>query len=160
MRYFAIDPGPERSGWCAYDPGNMIVLNGGIDENEHVKNILRSWGECDTLIECYLASYNVRYIGATVVNTVLWTGRFLEASCGCGRSAHLIHEPDVRLVLCGNKRAKETQMRQRVRDILGPLPTKKQPSKHWAIRPTSHVWSAVALCLAWPEIKQQSEVMK
>jgi hypothetical protein len=87
-------------------------------------------------------------IGDDSVETLLWTGRFIQAW----------HDPEavvrvkrsaVKLHLCGSNRAKDANVRQALIDKLGPPGTKKAPGPTRGV--TSHAWAALGVAVTAAE---------
>jgi len=157
MRVLAIDPGPERSGMVLFDGAKIEAKNSEYNNEELVDafGIMLSLSEVLIIekVECYGMA-----VGASVFDTVFWTGRFCQAWPGefvrIGRKAVKIH-------LCGSMRAKDTNIRQALIDRFpatggGKRPwqgTKKQPGPLYGVK--SHCWAALALAVTYAEQRQQ-----
>ncbi len=87
-------------------------------------------------------------VGAEVFETVYWSGRFHEAypDDSVGR----VTRRDVKLHLCGNMRAKDTNVRQALIDRfggVGAVGTRKSPGPLHGV--TGHCWSALAVAVTY-----------
>lgn len=146
---FAVDPGPELSAWVEYNPGPRMIWTMGITANEDVRAILRSSPAGLLAIEM-VASYGMA-VGREVFETVLWTGRFIEA--WQPNPHRKVYRRDVKLHLCGSARAKDANVRQALLDAFGgkelAVGKKRTPGPLYGVR--SHIWSALAVAVTAAE---------
>ena len=155
MRILAIDPGTTESAWVLYDPEAHRVMCHDIEPNGEVLNHARC-GYADLLAVEMVQSFGMP-VGAEVFETVLWTGRFVEAWGGPWRK---IYRKDVKLHLCQSLRAKDPNIRQAILDRFprtggGKTPqvgTKAEPGPLYGFK--SHLWSALAVALTAAETKE------
>lgn len=143
-RTLAIDPGPQQSGWALVDDGRVVDC--GVHPNADVRAWVRDGQGADVLvIETMQANY-ADTVGASVLQTLVWIGRFIE----CWRdpdSVRLISRQSVKAVVCnGNTRANDAGVRQALIDLLGPPGTKKAPGPTYGVK--SHAWAALAVAVA------------
>lgn len=149
----AIDPGPKRSAWVVYGSETRTVREVGEASNETFLQVIRqgaNWHGCELLAVEMVASYGMA-VGADVFETVLWTGRFIEA---WGARFRKVYRREVKLHLCGNQRAKDANVRQSLIDLYGPgkekaVGTKKAPGPLYMVK--SHAWSALAVAVTAAE---------
>lgn len=147
---FAIDPGPEKSALVVFDDWKIIESH--ILQNENLLAKLRAnaWSEALLALEM-IQSFGMP-VGASVFETVLWLGRFIEA---WGADYRLIYRSTIKAHLCNNVRAKDGNVRQALLDLYdhvanggGKTPqvgTKKQPGPLYGFK--SHKWSALAVAV-------------
>ena len=145
MIVLGIDPGTTESGWCILVDGK--IQRSGVWENTTLIDYLRSYAqsEHDVLAVEMIASYGMP-VGREVFETCVWIGRFVEAwesrrSC----KVKLVTRKDAKMALCGDPRAKDTNIRQRLIDLLGKPGTKASPGPTYGVK--SHAWPAVAVAL-------------
>ena len=143
----AIDPGTTHSGWCTYVDGK--VWGGGVTNNfDMLRHVIEPpWKEDDILAIEMVASYGMA-VGKEVFETVRWIGRFQQAWRD-PEAVRLIYRRDVKLHLCGNMRAKDTNVWQALIDKLGPVGTKAAPGPLYGVK--SHARSAVAVAVTAAE---------
>ena len=136
-----IDPGPEQSAFVMFDGGS--VLDRGILENAELA-LHPLWKQ--PLIFCeMIASYGMA-VGASVFNTCVWIGRFIEyGRQEGGHDLTRVFRKDVKLHLCQSPRAKDANVRQALIDRLGPQGTKKNQGPTYGVR--SHEWAALAVAV-------------
>jgi hypothetical protein len=145
MIILAIDPGNEKSAYVSYDCADGKIFQFGIADNQHIRGILRTSFFDDVVIEM-IASYGMP-VGATVFETCLWIGRFIEMVAP--RKHTLVYRKDIKLHLCGTPRAKDGNIRQALIDKIGPQGVKKKPGPTYGI--SKDVWSALAVAIYYKE---------
>lgn len=159
----AIDPGPEKSAWVEYHPETHTIYDMGYDENTDFLKVLRSDFEPDTtLVIEYITSYGMA-VGASIFDTMFWTGRFIEAWDLRLRRWRPMTRPDIKLQLCGSRRAKDANIAVALRDRFPPTGggatpvkgTKKQPGPLFGV--SSHLWAALGVAVAWDESQNEGE---
>ena len=145
----AIDPGTKESGWVRFD--GDCILESGLSPNADLLARLRIvGGYIANGLHMPMALAIERFeargmpIGDESVQTILWTGRFVQAW----------HKPDevvmvkrsaVKLHLCGTTRAKDGNIRAALIDALGPRGTKKAPGGTYGV--SSHAWAALGVAV-------------
>jgi hypothetical protein len=151
MIILAIDPGNEKSAWVLYDAARArlvdygITLNGGLASKLALKEISADYMACEMI-----ASYGMA-VGATVFETCVWIGRFIET---WGRDHTLVYRKDVKMHLCNSMKAKDANIRQAVMDRYGSskekaIGTKKNPGPLYGV--SKDVWSALAIAITYSE---------
>ena len=155
MTILAIDPGTTESGWVIFDPDAKAVRSCGVSPNEHIRERIRctsGYVQAKMIepIRVAVERFEARGmpIGDDSIETLLWTGRFIEAW----------HKPDevlrvkrsaVKVRLCGTAKAKDPNIRQALIDMLGPPGTKKAPGPTYGV--TAHAWAALAVAVTAAE---------
>ncbi len=162
MIILAIDPGSEKSAWVAYDSEKKIPINFGIEENTIISECLSTprkyceqFGIADFFAIEMIASYGMP-VGKSVFETCVWIGRFIHAWGSKGYKK--IYRIDVKMHLCKNTRAKDSNIRQAIIDRYqasggGKTPqigTKAQPGPLYGV--SKDVWSALAVAITAAEI--------
>ncbi len=156
----AIDPGNTHSGWVEYHPETHEVYDMGFDKNEDLADTLRYNPKFDPgtiLVVEYITSYGMA-VGASIFDTMFWTGRFVEAwitrQCKPWKP---MTRPDVKLQLCGSMRAKDPNVRRAVLDRFPPTGGGTEPAKGTKNNPgplygvSRHILSALAVAVAYDE---------
>ena len=142
----AIDPGPQESAAVLYDGGRPTCL--WIADNHKLLYDVVALSPASTLavekIDCYGMP-----VGAETFDTCIWIGRFMQARSR-GMSFMLIPRREVKLLLCGDMRAKDKNIRQRLIDIFGPgrekaIGKKAAPGPLYGVK--THLWSALAVAV-------------
>lgn len=152
----AIDPGPVDSAWVILDE-NLKPIKFGKWSNQtvlyevHRNNVL---GTADHFAIEMVASYGMA-VGAEVFETVFWIGRFWEETGNIDHKKR-IYRKDVKMNLCQNMRAKDSNIRQALIDRFGVVGTKKNPG--WFYGVSKDVWSAIAVGVTYADtcLKQRS----
>lgn len=144
----AIDPGTEKSGVVLLDfRFGQPIWSPGILDNAKLLAELRRGTFCTPYFAIeQIRSYGMA-IGATTLDTVEWSGRFIEAwqkQTGSGDEFVLrIPRIQVKSHLCHSGRAKDANVRQALIDRFGEPGTKYKPGVLYGI--ASHLWSALAV---------------
>lgn len=154
---FAIDPGPERSGWVQWGrqfdgmmPLGVGLIDSGADwENEDVLALARVASHRDTILVEEVLPFECA--GRPIVHSIRFTGRLEEIAHSARATFHVLPYHKVRVHLTGNPRAKESAVRAAVLERFGGSDklakgTKKEPGPLYGI--SGHAWSALALALA------------
>jgi len=154
----AIDPGTSQSGWVLFDAGRVRASD--VSPNDFVLERIRNIGGYIAAglhepVTLAVERFEARGmpIGDESVETILWTGRFVQAW----------HKPDhvvrikrsaVKLALCGSARAKDANIRQALIDRIGAPGTKKHPGATYGV--TSHAWAALAVAVVATQQRQEA----
>ncbi len=146
----AIDPGPEKSAWVQFDPCGKLV-DVGIDLNHEVLNMLNMLRGHHLAIEM-VASYGMP-VGKEVFETCVWIGRFIEAN---RRHFEFVYRMDVKMHLCQNSRAKDSNIRQALIDKYGPgkdkaIGKKVSPGPLYGFK--ADMWAALGVGVTWLETR-------
>lgn len=145
-----IDPGTYSSGWALYDPRTGRVTGAGELANAEVEDRLSNWSESsrDVVAIEMIGHYGTGMaVGAEVYHTVLWIGRWLKVCESAGVAARLIRRPSIKAELCGSAKAKDGEVAQALRDLLGDRGTKKAPGPTYGV--SGHAWQALAVAVAY-----------
>ena len=158
----AIDPGTTRSAWVWYgtEAARPSLRQGrpdlGIDDNGVVLKMLFGYG-ASSCTQRILAIEQVKYYGAninigdSVLGTVLWSGRFIEA---WGGPWVLIPRKTIVTHVTGNPRANDSNVIAALLDRFGGTMkaakgTKAKPGPLYGIK--SHIWQALAVAVTAAE---------
>ncbi len=169
MHILGIDPGSEQSAWVLYDSSTNSVLAHRIQQNESFLLTLKHWCEnyClpDAVAIEMVASYGMP-VGKSVFETCVWIGRFVQIADDytLGLRTTLIYRLDVKMTLCHDSRAKDSNIRQAVLDLFpttggGAIPqvgTKQQPGPLYGV--SKDIWSALAVALTCAKKDQTATV--
>ena len=146
----AIDPGTTQSAFVMLDGGR--VAEKGIFENPDLADILSDQFyelrevENETLYIEMVASYGMA-VGKSVFETCVWIGRFIEA---WGGKWEYVYRKDVKMHLCGNVKAKDSNIRQAIMDLYGSersvaIGTKKNPGPLYGV--SKDIWAALGVAI-------------
>lgn len=143
----SIDPGNEYSAYSLLDK-NLKPVKFGKVGNHELLDIL------DYLLsDAFVTHFAIEMIGhygtgmpagKTVFDTCVWIGRFTELYYHhTGKEPTYIMRKDEKINLCGNMKAKDSNIRQALIDRFGVVGTKKNPG--WFYGVSKDVWSAIAV---------------
>ena len=127
MILLAIDPGSEQSAFVLYTTADKEIHEKGILENSEILNLV-AHEVYDKLIIEMIACYGMP-VGKTVFETCVWIGRLIEAA---KRPYHFIYRKDEKMFLCNSMKAKDSNIRQALIDLLGKEKTKGCSKDMWA----------------------------
>jgi hypothetical protein len=154
-RLLAIDPGNEQSAVVVYDTATRLPVWWAKEPNEQIRGWLDET-TADLMAIEMVASYGMA-VGATVFETCVWAGRFIErwmvdlgSRRGRDHAPVRVYRRDVKLHLCGSPRAKDANIRQALIDRYGPskaraVGLKASPGPLYGIK--ADCWSALAVAI-------------
>lgn len=148
MRVLALDPGTVQTGFVEWD-GAELWGSGVLPNDEMLQRVVAS--DADRLALEMVASYGMA-VGREVFETCVWIGRF-QQSWHAPADAMLVYRAEVKMHLCGNTKAKDTNIRQAMLDLFprtggGKTPqvgTKNQPGPLFGV--SSHAWPALGVAM-------------
>jgi hypothetical protein len=133
----AIDPGPEKSAYCVFEPGH---IDAAIVPNAVMKEMLKRYKYERVAIE-FMQSFGMP-VGKETFETCVWIGRFIEAS---GVEPIRVYRKEVCVHLCGSARAKDPNVRRALIDRFGEPGTKKAPGLLYGV--SKDMWSALGIAV-------------
>ena len=141
MRILAIDPGNTESAYVLMD--NYKPIEFGKILNAEMLKICYTTDYKVAAIE-KIASYGMA-VGKEVFDTCIWIGRFHEKALQDtdSRRAEYVFRKDVKMNLCGQTRAKDSNIRQALIDRFGVVGTKKEPGWFYGFK--ADIWAAYAV---------------
>ena len=154
MAILAIDPGNIESAYVLVDNDLSRVIDKGKVLNEDLKRKL----EIDWCCSCaippinyiaieMIASYGMA-VGKSVFDTCVWIGRFYQIGMDhYGVEPTLIYRSEEKMCLCGNMKAKDSNIRQALIDRFGEVGTKKNPGFFYGFK--KDIWAAMSVCVAF-----------
>lgn len=138
----AIDPGTTESGFVLFDTDNNQVIESGVANNSDIRWLVgKHQPTGNTLAVEMIASYGMP-VGREVFETCVFIGRLVEL---WGDTVKLVYRKDVKMHLCGSTRAKDSNIRQALIDLIGPQGTKKEPGPTYGVK--SHAWAALGVAV-------------
>ena len=140
----AIDPGNVESAYVLMGE-DLKPMEFSKTENENLLTVIESigfYGGVRTLAIEMVASYGMA-VGATVFETCVWIGRFIEAAERIGMKVTRVYRKDVKMNLCGSMKAKDSNIRQALIDRFGVVGVKKAPGWFYGFK--ADIWSAYAV---------------
>ena len=154
MTVFAIDPGNVESGWCLIEKETFKPLAFAKEVNEKVLLRCASMPFDLACVEM-IASYGMA-VGKEVFETCKWIGRFEEKiKQATDRYPTLIYRRDEKLHICGDIRAKDSNIRQALidrfatHDFKNGKGTKKDPDFFYGFK--SDIWQSFSVAVTFVE---------
>ena len=146
----AIDPGNVESAFVIMDK-KYRPLEFGKWENDRILGLISCSGVCckEFVIEM-VASYGMA-VGATVFETCVWIGRFIETAERVGMKVTRVYRKDVKMNLCNSMKAKDSNIRQALIDRFGVVGVKKNPGWFYGFK--ADIWSAYAVGVTYYDTK-------
>lgn len=145
----AIDPGPVQSAFVQLNTLTERIVNANKFDNGTLRILCAPpRNRDDRLAIEMIASYGMP-VGAEVFQTCVEIGRFIEA-WGIGESPTLVYRKDVKLHLCGQTRAKDSNIRQALIDRWGGKAATKKGGALSGIK--ADMWSALAVAVTWSDL--------
>jgi len=147
-KIIAIDPGPVDSAFVIWD-GTKIINKAILANVEMVEFIENHREVCTDLVIEQVECYGMP-VGKSIFETVFWTGRFFQK---CNFAKHRLPRKEVKLHLCQQVRAKDSNVIQALVDRFTPFEknkgkgTKKEPGFFYGFK--SDIWQAFALAVTW-----------
>lgn len=148
-RVIGIDPGNEKSAWVDLEFDRSLtcpvhISGHGIEDNCEVMQILSRNSSGWEFVAIERIAGMGMAVGDTVFETVFWTGRFYEATQS---PVQRIKRHEVKMALCGNTRAKDSNIRQRIIDLFGGAQETKKGGILHGIK--ADEWQALAVALTF-----------
>ena len=149
MKIFAIDPAPTESAYVIWD--GALVYGMGKVENARIVELLNVLNYDLCVIE-KVASYGMA-VGETVFETVFWSGRFAQVCVHTDRPFERIVRMDVKMNICKNPRARDSNITQALVDRFGGgapnrgKGSKKEPGFFYGFK--KDIWQAFALAVTF-----------
>ena len=157
VNILAIDPGTYESAWAVVGDGNTVTQfgkRGNEDVLEALALNLHGWHTVDLVVIEMMSSYG-KPVGNEVFETLVWIGRFLEAT-ERHHVATRITRREVKSYICrGHRNKNDSQVRACLierygTDGLDAIGTKKKPGPLYGV--TGDVWAALAVGVAYREL--------
>jgi hypothetical protein len=149
----AIDPGNIESGYVLVAGNLSEVYEKGKVGNQELLTLIQYWSCCfsDVAIEM-VASYGMP-VGATVFDTCVWIGRFIQAVREVGfpeEKIVRIYRKEEKMNLCHSMKAKDSNIRQALIDRFGEVGTKKNPGYFYGFK--KDIWQAMAVAVTYHDL--------
>lgn len=150
MKILAIDPAPNQSGYCIIDSDNYKPITFGKVDNLYLLEVVYG-GEYDFMAIEMIGNMGMS-VGASVFETCVWIGRFIEAS---KKDYKYIYRREEKMNLCGSMRAKDANIRQALIDRFGEVGTKN--NQGWFYGFKGDVWSAYAVGITYIDVHKKED---
>lgn len=151
MRLLAIDPGPAESAWLLFDTDTFLPLRWEKTRNAEV---LGAFASGEALAVEALASYGMP-VGVETFETAYAIGAFERRWLDIGGPEPIrVYRREVKLHICGDSRAKDSNMRQALIDRYGgsrkaAIGLKASPGPLYGM--SGDCWSALAVAITAAE---------
>ena len=165
MRIFAIDPGNVESAYVVIDSKTLEPIEVKKTRNEEVRKRLYAFINKHHLSSKFaiemVASYGMA-VGKTVFDTCVWIGRFAEIIETFECKVDLIYRKNVKLNLCQNMRAKDSNITQALIDRFAHgvgnkgKGTKANPGWFYGFK--KDIWQAYAVAVTFADMKKRGEI--
>lgn len=160
MTVLAIDPGTTESAYVVWD-GEIEELKefGKVDNLELLQIIGRytyvNILDCNSFCIEKIASYGMA-VGQTTFDTCVWSGRFIQQwinnSTSFSEKPIEVFRKDVKMHLCGQTRAKDSNIIQALKDRFEPDLKPRQRPKGILKGLKADIWQAFALAVYYHDI--------
>ena len=155
MNLLAIDPGNTESAYVYYNTETQQLGDFGKVDNDDLIDEL-SASDADSISIEMIASYGMA-VGRSVFETCLWVGRFIQRwkeHHPKNAAVRLVYRKSVKMHLCGQTKAKDSNIRQAIMDRYGStrqkaLGTKKEPGPLYGV--SKDVWAALGVAITAAE---------
>lgn len=148
----AIDPGNTKSAYVVLND-DLSIREFAILPNDEILGVISAacfHGKINHVAIEMIASYGMA-VGATVFDTCVWIGRFIEAAVMArDKMPTYIYRKDEKINLCGTMKAKDGNIRQALIDRFGPVGVKKSPG--WFYGVSKDVWAAIAVGVTYHDL--------
>ena len=157
MIVFAVDPGPQESGWAIIDaePEGYRIAAAGKEANASLiqQARLHKVGSAPIIFGVEMIASYGKAVGAEVFSTAVWAGRYIEAAThnpGISKVVPVFRR-EVKLHVCGSSKAGDANVTQAMRDRFAPgvrnygKGTKDAPGFFYGFR--ADAWQAFALAV-------------
>ncbi len=165
MKVLAIDPGTKQSAAVVYDavvgkPDDHITI-----ENEDMLKIVADLSNDDDIEYCFIETIECfgMPVGRSVFATCEWIGMFMLQWRMSGKRLFRVKRAEVKMSLCQNMRAKDSNIRQSIMDIYGDsretvIGTKHRKGPLYGIRKDE--WSALGIAIVGcDKVRMQDELI-
>lgn len=144
--HLSIDPGTTKSGFVVMQ--DRMPIDHGVAHNHEILALLDTTPA--SLVTCEMVACYGMSVGASVFETCVWIGRFMQSYRYCDAFKR-VTRMDVKMHLCKIASAKDSNVRQAVIDLYEPsgdgkvpqVGTKKNPGPLYGVK--SHAWAALAI---------------
>lgn len=151
----SIDPGNEYSAYSLLNEDLKPVEFGKVPNYDMIMildDLLFLGGGIDYFAIEMIGHYGTGMpAGKTVFDTCVWIGRFTEFIYRkTGKEPTYIMRKDEKMNLCGNMKAKDSNIRQALIDRFGVVGIKKNPG--WFYGVSNDVWAAIAVGVTYHDM--------
>lgn len=152
MVILALDPGTFESSWVIYNPdGTKSIVNKGSGENDKLLGEFfnKQFEDFIDAVAIEMVECQGMPVGKTTLMTCVWIGEFSQYFKSKNTPVSLIPRGEIKMHLCGSRRAKDANIRQALIDRFGLPGTKKSPGLTYGI--SKHTWQALAVAITFAD---------
>ena len=142
MNVLAIDPGNVYSAYAIIDTDYNLLAKGKVKNRVLETKIKRSPNRFDVVVIEMIASYGMA-VGETVFETCVEIGRLMVLSELQSKPVERIKRIEVKMNLCHQTRAKDSNIIQALKDRFGEVGRKNSPGYFYGV--SKDMWQAIAL---------------
>jgi hypothetical protein len=146
----AIDPGNIESAYVILD-GERLIEFAKIENDALLERLPFFRATASHLAIEMIASYGMP-VGREVFDTCVWIGRFIQA---WDAPYTRVYRKDVKLHVCGQPRAKDSNIRAALIDRWGGVSETKKGGSLYGV--SKDVWAALAVAVTWADSNQRTE---
>ena len=160
MIVFAIDPGNTESAYCVMNDQFKLMEFAKLP-NDEVMSCMKRWQNKEIqdrpgiIVIERVASYGMA-VGREVFETCEWIGRYTQAALE-NAPVEYIYRKDEKVYLCGDMRAKDSNIRQALIDRFAKFDykngrgTKNKPDYFYGV--SKDVWAAIAIAVTYYDMQ-------
>ena len=141
-KIIAVDPGPEQSAFIVWN-GHAIWAARILSNEEFLNHLINFPHKEFPLVIEQIKSMGMP-VSDTIFDTVFWTGRFCQAWKG---PFFRVPRMDVKMHICNDSRAKDSNIRQALINRFGPPGTKKEMGLTYGLK--KDLWQAFGLAVTF-----------
>jgi hypothetical protein len=155
MKILAIDPGNEESAYVLMDEDYKPLEFGKVPNKDIFAVIGNSGMETEEVAIEMIASYGMA-VGKEVFETCVWIGRFKQACAYMfAKRVDYVYRKDVKINLCGQTKAKDSNIIQALKDRFGGKGTVKD--KGWFYGFKKDIWQAYAVGVTYLDKQEEKK---
>jgi hypothetical protein len=155
MKILAIDPGCDESAYILMDENYKPIEFGKVPNHDILQLIDEMSLDVKQVVIEMIASYGMA-VGKEVFDTCVWIGRFRQACDHIFRTkVDYIYRKDVKLNLCGQAKAKDSNIIQALKDRFGDKGTQK--AKGWFYGFKKDIWQAYAVGVTYLDKQEEKK---
>lgn len=147
----AVDPGTSESAFV-FLRSDMRIFSSGMVPNDQMREAIDAAAGVNTIACEQIESFGMP-VGREVFETVRWTGRFEQTALDNGMDWKMIPRRAVKLHLCQDSKAKDSNIRQALIDKYGGKAATKKGGSLYGI--SKHLWAALAVGVTYLETSDQ-----
>ena len=159
MEIFAIDPGNIQSAYCIMNGQYELLEFAKLNNKDVMATLTQKLNMMDIVSIERVASYGMP-VGREVFETCEWIGRFAQEAEKLLPVSY-IYRKDEKMYICGDMRAKDSNIRQALIDRFAKFDlkngkgTKKNPDFFYGV--SKDCWAAIAIAVTQLDMLKEGE---